>query len=179
MTITELHIQLDLQSENRIDILKNVAKKCNEGYLFVDSLNGHCYLFDKNGNEDDVKKLKRINNDLFYNSDIKSIIISDSVENIGNDAFYNCQSLESIIISDSVKNIGSDSVKSIGNYAFWNCESLKSIVIPNSVKNIGYEAFAWCESLKSLTFKGKTINQVKAMKNYSFGIDDESIIKCI
>ena len=47
MTINELHIQLDLQFENRIDILEDVARKCNEGYLFVDSIDGYCYLFDE------------------------------------------------------------------------------------------------------------------------------------
>ena len=60
MTINELRIQLDLQSENRIDILEDVARKYNEGYLFVDSLDGHCYLFDKNGNEADIKKIYNI-----------------------------------------------------------------------------------------------------------------------
>ena len=51
MTISELHIQIDLQPENRIDILKDVARKYNKEYLFIDSLDGHCYLFDRNGND--------------------------------------------------------------------------------------------------------------------------------
>ena len=149
MTINELHIQLDLQPENKIGILEDAATKCNEGYLFVDSSDGHCYLFDRNGNEDDVKKLKKITNN----------------------AFCNCRSLESIIIPDSVQNIE--------NCAFGWCTSLKSIIIPDSVKSIRYLAFVYCESLKSLSFKGKTMEQVKAMKNYPFGIKDESIIRCI
>ena len=125
MTINELRIQLDFYPENRIDILENTARKCSNGYLFVDSLDGHCYLFDKNGNEDDVKKLKKIDDSIFYNSNIESIVIPDFVEIIGDDAFENCG------------------------------------------------------SLKSLTFKGKTMKQIKEMKNYPFGIKDESIIRCI
>ena len=148
MTISELHIQLDLQPENRIDILKDIAQECDEGYLFVDSNDGHCYLFDKNGNENDIKKLKKIIN---Y-------------------AFFKCTDLKSIVIPDSVK--------SIGRFAFACYRSLKSIIISDSVKSIGYEAFYCCENLKSLSFKGKTIDQVKAMKNYPFGIKDESIIRC-
>ena len=171
MTIHELHIKFDLQPENRIDILKKCSKKCDEGYLFVDSSDGHCYLFDENGNEDDVNKLTKIDTDLFYDSNIESITIPNSIRSIEYLAFYNCQSLKSIVIPDSVK--------SIGNEAFWNCQSLKSIEIPDSVKSIGYEAFEWCESLKSLIFKGKTIYQIKAIENYPFGIKDESIIKCI
>ena len=117
--------------------------------FFVDSSDGHCYLFDKNGNEDDIKKLKKIDNN----------------------TFYKCESLTSIVIPDSVK--------SIGNWAFTYCENLKSIVIPDSFKSIGHEAFAYCKNLKSLSFKGKTLNQVELMEHYPFGIVDESIIGCI
>ena len=148
MTITELHIQFDLQPENRIDILKDITKECDEGYLFVDSSNGHCYLFDRNGNKDDIKKLKTIDVNLFYDSNIESIIIPDSVESIKYWAFFNCKSLKSIIIPNSVKSIEYD--------AFEWCESLKSIEIPDSVKRIGYYTFRNCENLVSLAFKGKT-----------------------
>ena len=149
MTIHELRIKIDLYPENRIDILEDAARKCNEGYLFVDSLNGHCYLFDRNGNEDDIKKLKKIDNT----------------------TFYGCESLTSIVIPNSIQ--------SIENNAFVCCKNLKLIVIPDSVKSIGNDAFWGCENLKSLIFKGKTIDQVEAMENYPFGIEDEWIIRCI
>ena len=217
MTITELHIQLDLQHENRIDILEDATFKCGNGYLFVDSADGHCYLFDENGNEDDIKKIKYIGNHAFERENLKSIVIPDSVKCIGNRAFCGCENLKSIKIPNSVKSIGDyafyycqslksieipDSVKSIGNCAFESCENLKSVVIPNFVKNIGIYVFygckslksivipdsvegigdgtfEYCKSLKSIVFKGKTLNQVKAMYYYPFGIEDESIIKCI
>ena len=171
MTINELYIQLDLQSENKINILKNIARKCSKGYLFIDSSDGHCYLFDENGNEDDIKKLITINRELFYDSNIESITIPDSVKSIGDYAFAHCESLTSINIPDSVK--------SIGDYAFEWCENLESIEIPESVKWIGKRVFSNCEKMKSLIFKGKTIDQVKAMENYPFRIADESIIRCI
>ena len=171
MTITELHIQLDLQPENRIDILKDAASKCSKGYLFVDLSDGHCYLFDEDGNKDNVKKLKKIDNGLFYYSNIESIAIPDSVKSIGNGAFSCCSSLKSIEIPDSVERIRDG--------AFSCCSSLKLIIISNSVKSIGDYAFGYCKSLKSLTFKGKTIDQVKLMENYPFGIVDESIIRCV
>ena len=149
MTINELLIQLDLQPENRIDILEDVARKCCKGYFFVDSNDDHCYLFDENGNEDDIKKIK----------------------NIENYAFWSCQSLTSIVIPNSVE--------SIGDYAFACCKNLKSIEMPHSVKSINVGTFEWCKNLKSIIFKGKTMDQVEAMNYYPFGIKDESIIKCI
>jgi hypothetical protein len=43
--------------------------------------------------------------------------------------------------------------------------------------HIGKDAFYYCESLKEVVFKGKTLEEVKQMNNYPFGIKDESIIK--
>ena len=43
--------------------------------------------------------------------------------------------------------------------------------IPDSVKKIGYLAFSFCESLKEVIFKGKTLEEVKQMTGYPFGIE--------
>ena len=70
---------------------------------------------------------------------LTSLVIPDSVTNIGDYAFSGCRSLTDIVIPDSVTNIG--------DYAFWNCRSLTDIVIPNSVTSIGESAFYECSSL--------------------------------
>ena len=124
---------------------------------------------------------------------LTSINIPNDVSNIGNATFYGCESLKSISISDNVKHIGNaaffacksltsitipDSITNIGNRAFYYCDSLTSITIPNNVTSIGIDTFDDCNSLKEVIFKGKTLYQIKQMKNYPFGIEDESIIKC-
>ena len=73
---------------------------------------------------------------------LTSLVIPDSVTNIGDYAFSSCRSLTDIVIPDSVTNIG--------DYAFWNCRSLTNIVIPNSVTSIGDNAFEYCFSLSNL-----------------------------
>ena len=196
MSFTELQIQLDLNPDNRVNILENVdtCRWTDDGYLFVDSKNSQCYFFNKNGQEDDISKVKHIRNWVFEScTSLTSISIPNSIESIGYLAFGNCTSLTSIKISDSVKNIRdyaffncssltsisiSDSVKSIGDEAFIYCTSLISISIPNSVESIGNWAFGNCASLKSLVFKGKTIDEVKAMPNYPWGIKDKFVIEC-
>ncbi len=87
---------------------------------------------------------------------VKDLVIPDSVESIGEYAFYNYNSLGSITIPDSVE--------SIGKYAFYSCESLDSITIPDSVDNIGGCAFRGCLNLESV----KIGNSVESIGNDAF-----------
>ena len=54
---------------------------------------------------------------------------------------------------------------------------MTNIAIPDSAISIGEGAFNWCTSLKSIIFKGKTLEEVKSMGNYPWGVEDKSIIK--
>ncbi len=86
----------------------------------------------------------------YYHSDITSIVISDTVTRIGNNAFvtHNNNKLTSINIPNSVK--------SIGEFAFSGCTYLSSIVIPASVTSIEMNAFRRNSNLTSVTFTGST-----------------------
>lgn len=85
------------------------------------------------------------------NGYIRSVIIPNSVEEIGYCAFYKCTALTSINIPDSVKDIGEK--------AFSGCTSLTSVNIPDSVKEIGRAAFFECTSITSVTI-GKGIESI-------------------
>ena len=77
-----------------------------------------------------------------YKDYIKSAYISDSVTEIGNDAFYNYSALTSVEIPNSVTKIG--------NYAFYGCVSLEEIEIPDSVTSLGTGVFEGCTGLKMI-----------------------------
>lgn len=190
MTYEELKIKLDLYDPE--DVLRSVGRKWSD-YWFVVCDEGDCHIFQQDGTEDDIRKIDIIVNGMIH-EDIKKIVIPDSVSHIGDYAFYCCRGLESVVISYGVTRINDgtfsycyrltnvtipDSMTSIGNCAFSYCKELTCVMIPDNVASIGEAVFSNCSKLKSLVFKGKTIDEVKTMKNYPWRITDESIIKCI
>lgn len=108
-----------------------------------------------------------LDNSIFEDTEteIKSVVIPDSVIEIGERAFYTCLQLEEVTMGNGVKKIGqeafagcfkmktihlSDSLQEIGLRAFNFCESLEALELPSSLRNIEMEAFGNCISLKSL-----------------------------
>ena len=72
-----------------------------------------------------------------------------------------------------------EGLKKIGIAAFFNA-GLESLVIPSQVWDIGFNAFYNCRFPDGLIFKGKTLEDVKSMAKYPWGIDadPESVISC-
>ena len=87
---------------------------------------------------------------------LESVTMSDSVKEIGSQAFEGCRSLQSVQLS---KNLGS-----IGDYAFTDCTALGKISIPVGVKTIERGAFQGCTSLTSAEMR----YGVKDINAYAF-----------
>lgn len=77
----------------------------------------------------------------FASSYVTSIVIPQSVTNIGECAFRECQGLTTVNIPNGVK--------SIGREAFLHC-SITSITIPRNVESIGQFPFVFCDYLQSI-----------------------------
>lgn len=82
----------------------------------------------------------------------RSIIIPDSVTEIGENAFQDCTNLILVRLSKSITKIGNDT--------FNGCKSLGSIVVPDSVSEIGTNAFQSCSRLTSVRLS-KSLTQIK------------------
>lgn len=76
-------------------------------------------------------------NEAFKNSEITSVVIPNTVTEIGESAFFSCSNLTSVVIGDGVT--------TIGVFAFNMCSSLASVTIEGS-PNIGLSAFGLCNS---------------------------------
>ena len=100
------------------------------------------------------KAVAVIGEEAFFNCEsLTSIEIPDSITSIGDYAFFSCDSLTSVVIGNSVT--------SIGSYAFFSCDSLTSVVIGNSVTSIGSYAFYGCSSLTSVVI-GNSVTSIGA-----------------
>lgn len=71
---------------------------------------------------------------------VQKVIMSDTVIEIGDNAFTGCLNLQDIKFSNNIKVIGED--------AFLDCKKVTSIELPKSIEIIKEEAFARCESLE-------------------------------
>ena len=188
-TITSINMYAFINCYRLVEVIYNGSLSVGAGALNVKK-NGATDIINKNGYLFYTYKgtnylLEYVNNDkklvlpndyngedyqiyeyAFYDcTSLTSVIIPDSVTNIGDCAFSGCTSLRSITIPDGVTNIGNgtfsrctsltsviipDGVTNIGNGAFSGCTSLTSVIIPDSVTNIGDRAFSGCTSLTSV-----------------------------
>ena len=92
-------------------------------------------------------------------TEIKDLVIPNSVTSIGQYAFSGCSGLTSVTIPNSVT--------SIGEWAFYSCYGLTSVTIPNSVNNIGTFAFKGCSRLTSVTLDNNWIVSTSYSSDYS------------
>lgn len=79
----------------------------------------------------------------FYRkTSLRTIVISDTEEEIYNNEFYGCTSLKNVTMGDGVKKIG--------NWAFSGCSNLDYFNFGSGMQSIGDEAFSDCTNLTML-----------------------------
>lgn len=193
-TIEELTLELALYPSRKLDILKSCGHEYESGSSwFVVAKDGNCALFDKNGDIDDLSRVKYIDLNMTP-KDMERINIPKSVKCIRTAAlgdryklidinmepssvaetwsfaFNYCSSLESITFPKGFLRLG--------DYAFHACDALKNVVFPLGLRRVGEHAFMRCSSLESIHFTGKTREQIEHMDDYPWDIKDKSIFKC-
>ena len=70
---------------------------------------------------------------------VGEILLPESLESVGEGAFYNCDSIIEVVFPESFERVG--------NYAFYTCDNLFRIICPSSIDYIGYGAFARCYNM--------------------------------
>ena len=84
-------------------------------------------------------------------TDLRTVMIPDSVTRINGNAFYGCSNLANVTLSKNLESMGSS--------AFGNCDGLTQIEIPKSLDiggNYYLGAFSDCANIKKVTFERGT-----------------------
>ncbi len=109
--------------------------------------------------------LKKIESGAFSDSGLRKIKIPNTVTELGEKAFFNCDKLTEVILPSSLKELKSntfgncyklkrvimpETIEQIADRTFMQCNSLENIKLPKSLKYIGTNAFTLCTNLKQL-----------------------------
>ena len=134
---------LKLDAESRMVTIRNLSKATSfdefKYFTSISSIPAYLFTFFDENN-------------LSYNSFLKSISLPPSIKTIEEDAFHFCNSLEKVTFSDNTQ------LEEIPAYAFESCKKLNDVVLPASVKTIGDYAFIYCQSLESIVLPQNLIS---------------------
>ncbi len=109
-----------------------------EGNAFYKSLDGVVLVANEEKAEDGSLVFETI---ALYPAGKKGeYTVPESVKNIADRAFYNCDALTGIVFAEGFGNIGEE--------AFFDCDGITTITMPESARDIGSYAFASCDELR-------------------------------
>ncbi len=144
------NIYLDL---NNVNILCNFSVKLPST---AKRIGGN--LFRENVNISDVDlsgtRIETIEDNTFYNSNIRKLIAPSSLKSIGKNAFANCNELKEVDLS-------STRVSKINRNAFYN-SGIKKIKVSSELETVDLESFSNCKELKKLDLSNTKITQLDA-----------------
>ena len=97
-------------------------------------------------------------------SEIKRLVISSSVTEIGEQAFSNNYNLQEVIAYDGLQVIDQS--------AFFYCPNLESVILPSTLREVRYSAFAACDKLKYVTINAPSLEEYQ---EYAFDDAHENL----
>ncbi|MDE6088701.1 MAG: leucine-rich repeat domain-containing protein [Oscillospiraceae bacterium] len=106
----------------------------------------------------DISSVQEMGEDVFYYcTSLQEITIPDGITELKGSAFGNCTALRKITLPEGITNLGSG--------CFYNCVMLEEIQLPESLTGMNDYAFFNCGSLKRLTIP----ENVTTIGNYALG----------
>lgn len=175
-TVTIIYSEGNYNKKTTLDIFVYGHTEDGVVYKFKDSNEDSYSICGYAGDKPDVVIPSEINGlkaydivyEAFNNNDVvKTVVISEGIEQISEYAFNGCKKLESVVLPDSLKYLSGrvfreceslkectlpESITTIPEGMFYRCGSLTSVKSKGVIENVGYYAFEECSLLKDLAF---------------------------
>ena len=98
------------------------------------------------------ESVEKIGEQAFAESGLEHIVIPDNVKEMGGGCFYKCVNLKNVTLPNTIVALDPSTTETPRCDGFFaECESLETITIPNSVRTIGKNAFCKCKRLTAIT----------------------------
>lgn len=153
--ISEEHKEVVLSSASDASgdlIIPSVVSYNEENYSVVKLAERCCWLNDEITSVVIPNTVKEIGSEAFYGCEkIITITLPNRIRLIGDYAFAYCFGLESVNISDNIDETFNEDGE-VGVFAFRECSSLTSVTLPTNITKIGSQSFCSCRNLKSIKF---------------------------
>lgn len=112
--------------------------------------------------------ITRIGENCFYDCDsLTTVFLPDTLEGILSQSFHDCDQLRGIAVPERVTFIGSK--------AFADCDELEAITLPASLEHLAVDAFKDSDALKYIFYSG-TMEQWKAL--FDGRLDQNTTVYC-
>lgn len=111
-----------------------------------------------------------ISDTCFAGTNIKTLILPETIQTIGWQAFANCQNLQKVSIAEGLV--------SIGDLAFYSTD-VEEIIIPSTVTEVKETTFSNCLSLDKIKFKGNAPdNFLRMLQDQHLGAENVHFVIC-
>lgn len=160
-------------SDNTKNLISEIPRyKSVNGILYSSDMKTLCFCpGGKTGHVTIPEGVTKIKDMAFYSSEIHSVKLPDTLQDIGSRAFQLCHNLTHIDFGNGIRRLGANGhcqifdvcnslesvefpaqIEYIGNDCFGNCKKLRNVKFNEGLQEIGPEAFMDCEGLKNVEF---------------------------
>lgn len=141
------------------------VRPANYDEFIIDEATGTLMGYAGNSSYVEVpNNVKRINDQAFMSTPVQEVVVPQSVETIGYQAFANCSKLQTVTFKDTADN--PSQLREVGEQAFYYTLKLDTVKLPQSVTKLGAGVFS-SSTIHTVDFGGATVIPDSALQTAS------------
>ncbi|MDE6658088.1 MAG: leucine-rich repeat domain-containing protein, partial [Oscillospiraceae bacterium] len=150
-----------LFNKDKTELILYPSAKTDTSYTLPETctkIESYAFMANQYLQEININSVQEMGQDIFYYcTSLESMTIPEGITELQGSMFGNCTSLKTVILPEGITSLGSG--------CFYNCIALEEIALPDSLTNMNDYAFFNCASLKKLTVS----ENVQSIGKYAIG----------